>query len=148
MALYEVSVRVEMIEAFMVEAENEEDAKHQACCRASGHYNEVLNVRPEENGVVEIPIEEPQLRKTYAVIAKEQGLMAKAIEIDDLDAALRAIMDPLGITDGGTAGMYFCRVYDNDLDEYENWRRASASERLAELEEWLRLEEIHRRAHA
>jgi hypothetical protein len=47
MAIYEVVVRMEIREAFMVRADNEEEARYRACCRASGFVNDVIDVRDE-----------------------------------------------------------------------------------------------------
>jgi hypothetical protein len=51
--LYEVTVRVELTEAFLVYADDEEDAKYKACCRASGAFNDVHNTHAES--VMELP---------------------------------------------------------------------------------------------
>ena len=47
MALYEVAVRMEIIEAFLVDASSEAEAKHLAECKASAYCNDVQNVCAE-----------------------------------------------------------------------------------------------------
>lgn len=45
MKVYEVVVECEIVEAFEVEAENEEQAKHIAECRASSNWAEVSRAK-------------------------------------------------------------------------------------------------------
>lgn len=58
-------------------------------------------------------------------------MLEAAAYIDDLDEALRSVMDQVGITDGGCAGL----VFSGDKD-HNWWQLANASERFDMLCQW------------
>lgn len=58
-------------------------------------------------------------------------MLAAAAKIDDLDAALKGVMDQVGIDEGGVAGMVFSGEQDSGW-----WRTADVHYRLAMLREW------------
>lgn len=60
-----------------------------------------------------------------------------AAQIDDLDEAVKSIMDVVGITTGDVAGLYFAGQPE------KSWPAASAQERVAMLSGWLELEEVY-----
>jgi hypothetical protein len=68
---------------------------------------------------------------------KTTNLLAKALETDDLDAALAPIMTALGIEDGDVAAQAFSGV---------EWKKLGAAERRDRLVGWLRLELVYAEA--
>ena len=67
------------------------------------------------------------------------GDMRAAIEMDDLDTALRYLMALAGITDGGVAS----HVFSEFADEYEWWKGANPQERERKLVEWVATERAY-----
>ena len=65
------------------------------------------------------------------VAAIELDDIGRASQIDDVDAALLALMNIAGIDDGGVAGIVFSGF---------DWNGASQSERVDQLAEWIRTE--------
>jgi hypothetical protein len=66
----------------------------------------------------------------------EDHMLAAAAHIHDLDEALRSVMDQVGITDGGVAGM----VFSGDKD-HSWWPNATYAERMEMLWHWAAAEE-------
>jgi hypothetical protein len=62
-------------------------------------------------------------------------MLADAVKIDDLDEAVASVMDQVGITEGGVAGMVFAS---------QEWADASEEDRLALMNEWRDQELLHR----
>jgi hypothetical protein len=58
-------------------------------------------------------------------------MLQAALGVDDLDEAIGTIMEQVGITDGGIAGMVFSGAYNHDW-----WREADRQDRLWKLCEW------------
>lgn len=63
-------------------------------------------------------------------------MLIQAAKVDDVDEALRGVMDQVGITDGGVAGMVFSK-YEED------WPAADPHYRLAMLREWRDVEKSY-----
>jgi hypothetical protein len=57
-------------------------------------------------------------------------MLIAATLIDDLDAAVKSVMDQVGIDEGGVAGLVFGGVYA------DAWPTADPHYRLAMLREW------------
>jgi hypothetical protein len=64
------------------------------------------------------------------------NLITKAIEHHDLDAALRILMEPLGIASGDVAAQAFSGIGD----EYHGWAEQDAAGRAKMLAHWLGME--------
>jgi hypothetical protein len=64
-------------------------------------------------------------------------MLVDATKIDDVNEALRSVMDQVGIDEGGVAGRVFCGEFEED------WPTADAHYRLAMLREWHDVEKVH-----
>jgi len=69
------------------------------------------------------------------------AMLVAAVDIDDLDEALRSVMDQVGIDDGGVAGIVFCGRFEED------WPTASRDYRLTMLQHWREAEQVHNLAY-
>lgn len=64
-------------------------------------------------------------------------MLEAAAKVDDLDEALRGVMDAVGIEDGGVAGMVFSGDWEGE------WPTASEAERMHMLTKWREAEEMN-----
>lgn len=63
-------------------------------------------------------------------------MLVQAAKIDDIDQAVASVMDQVGITDGGVAGLV--------LDYAENWwAGADQAWRLTKLRQWQDAEQVY-----
>jgi hypothetical protein len=64
------------------------------------------------------------------------AMLAAAAQIDDLDEALRSVMDQVGITSGDVAGVVFSGSRDAEW-----WAVVSSEDRLRQLGHWRDVEQ-------
>lgn len=113
------------------------------CVGDMSRRQDALEYAAELSKVYGWPIHDhsPENPSSSAYRIADEMLFA-AVKIDDLDTAVRSVMDQVGMTDGTVAGCTFCGQYEDD------WPTADPHYRLSMLREWRDNEQANARDDA